>query len=122
LTSSARISVAQRNRYETKYGPVMPVSIGNGSRSDYPSGRIEDVSWLYIALLALAVAVVVGAEWPRLGARLGKSVGADARRRRERAKRKASLRVVPTTDADDFAASVERDLANLPTIEETDRR
>ena len=75
------------------------------------------MSWLYIALLALAVAVVVGAEWPRLGAR----VGADARRRRERAKRKASLRVVPT-DADDFAASVERDLAQLPTIEETDRR
>ena len=99
----------------------MPVSIGSGSRSDYPSGRIRSVSWLYIALLALAVAVVVGAEWPRLGARLGKSVGADARRRRERAKRKASLRVVPT-DADDFAASVERDLANLPTIEETDRR
>jgi len=31
------------------------------------------------------------------------------------------LRVVET-DADDFAASVERDLANLPTIEETDRR
>ena len=122
MTSSARISVAQRNRYETKYGPVMPVSIGNECRSDYPSGRIGGVSWLYIALLALAVAVVVGAEWPRLGARLGKSVGVDARRRRERAKRKASLRVVPTTDADDFAASVERDLANLPTIEETDRR
>ena len=75
------------------------------------------MSWLYIALLALAVAVVVGAEWPRLGSR----VGADARRRRERARRKASLRVVPT-DADDFAASVERDLAQLPTIEETDRR
>jgi hypothetical protein len=75
------------------------------------------VSWLYIALLALAVAVVIGAEWPRLQAR----VGGDARRRRARAKRKASLRVV-RTDADDFAASVERDLANLPTIEETDRR
>jgi hypothetical protein len=75
------------------------------------------VSWLYIALLALAVAAVVGAEWPRLGSR----VGADARRRRERARRKAALRVVPT-DADDFAASVERDLAQLPTIEETDRR
>jgi len=29
---------------------------------------------------------------------------------------------VVETDADDFAASVERDLANLPTIEETDRR
>jgi len=75
------------------------------------------VSWLYIALLALAVAAVVGAEWPRLGSR----VGADARRRRDRARRKASLRIVPS-DADDFAASVERDLAQLPTIEETDRR
>jgi predicted nucleic acid-binding protein len=75
------------------------------------------VSWLYIALLALALAVVVGAEWPRFGARIGH----DARRRREREKRKASLRVVPD-EADDFAASVERDLAQLPTIEETDRR
>ena len=81
------------------------------------------MSWLYIALLALAVAVVVGAEWPRLGARFELRVGPDARRRRERARRKASLRVVqPTDDADEFAASVERDLANLPTIEETDRR
>jgi hypothetical protein len=80
------------------------------------------VSWLYIALLALAVAILVGAEWPRLGSRLGTHVGADARRRRERAKRKASLRVVQTTDADDFAASVERDLANLPTTEDESRR
>ncbi|HKB93072.1 MAG TPA: hypothetical protein VKC62_02395 [Gaiellaceae bacterium] len=75
------------------------------------------MSWLYIALLASAVAVFVGAEWPRLAPRLG----ADARKRRRRAKRKSTLRVVET-DADDFAASVERDLANLPTIEETDRR
>jgi hypothetical protein len=79
------------------------------------------VSWLYIALLALAVAIVVGAEWPRLESRLGSRLGAEARRRRERAKRKATLRVIPT-DADDFAASVERDLARLPTIEETDHR
>jgi hypothetical protein len=77
------------------------------------------VSWLYIALLALAVAVFAGAEWPRLQVRLG--LGSDARRRRQRAKRKSTLHVVET-DADDFAASVERDLANLPTIEETDRR
>jgi hypothetical protein len=48
-------------------------------------------------------------------------LGAEARRRRDRAKRKKTLRVVHT-DADDFAASVERDLAQLPTIEETDRR
>jgi len=75
------------------------------------------VSWLYIALLALAVAVVVGAEWPRLEAK----VGAEPRRRRERAKRKAGLRVV-RDEADDFAASVERDLANLPTIDDRERR
>ena len=80
------------------------------------------MSWLYIALLASAVAVLIGAEWPRFGASLEARVGVDARRRRERAKRKASLRVVQHTDADDFAASVERDLAQLPTIEETDRR
>jgi hypothetical protein len=79
------------------------------------------VSWLYIALLALAVAIFVGAEWPRLESRLGQHVGADARRRRDRARRKATMHVVPS-DADDFAASVERDLAQLPTIEETDRR
>ena len=81
------------------------------------------MSWLYIALLAAAVAVVIAAEWPRLEERFGSHVSGEARRRRQREKRKQSLRIVqPTTDADDFAASVERDLANLPTIEETDRR
>jgi len=91
---------------------------------DYPSfAKIGPVSWLYIALLALAVAVVAGAEWPRLGAGLQNRVGMGARRRRERAKRKASLRVVePVSDADDFVASVERDLANLPTTEDEYRR
>ena len=80
------------------------------------------MSWLYIALLAAAVAVVVAAEWPRLERRVGGQISGEARRRRERERRKASLRVVQTTDQDDFAASVERDLANLPTIEESDRR
>jgi hypothetical protein len=82
------------------------------------------VGWLYIALLALAVSVVAGAEWPRLGARFENRIGGEARRRRQRAKRKASLRVIETTttDADDFAASVERDLANLPTTEDEYRR
>jgi hypothetical protein len=75
------------------------------------------VSWLYIALLLCAVAVVVGAEWPRLGKRFG----LEARKKRERARRKANLRLLKS-DTDDFAASVERDLAQLPTIEETDRR
>ncbi len=99
-------------------------SIGRWRQSVYPSfAKIGHVSWLYIALLALAVAVFAGAEWPRLGARLEHHVGADARRRRERARRKASFRVIePTSDADDFAASVERDLANLPTTEDEYRR
>jgi energy-coupling factor transporter ATP-binding protein EcfA2 len=80
------------------------------------------VSWLYIALLAAAIAVVAAAEWPRLEGRIGTRVSGETRRRRERDRRKASLRVVQNPDQDDFAASVERDLANLPTIEETDRR
>jgi len=76
------------------------------------------VSWLYIALLAVAVVLVAGAEWPRLEERFG----ADTRRRRQRARRKASLRVVRDDEADEFAASVERDLANLPTIDDRERR
>ena len=106
----------------------MRLVIGPDGLEVYPHpgfAKIGLVSWLYIALLALAVAVVVGAEWPRLESRLSGRIGPDARRERERAKerakRKATLRVVPD-DADDFAASVERDLAQLPTIEETDRR
>jgi len=80
------------------------------------------VSWLYLALLAAAIAVLAAAEWPRLEGRFGAHVSGEARRQRERQRRKASLRIVETTDADDFAASVERDLANLPTINERDRR
>jgi hypothetical protein len=79
------------------------------------------VSWLFVALLAGAVAVLIGAEWSRLMSRFG----VDARRRRDRARRKASLRVVNgtnETETEEFARSVERDLANLPTIEEKDRR
>jgi hypothetical protein len=76
------------------------------------------VGWLYIALLAVAVGLVAGAEWPRLEQRFG----GDSRRRRQRARRKASLRVVRDDEADEFAASVERDLANLPTIDDRERR
>jgi hypothetical protein len=76
------------------------------------------VSWLYIALLAVAVVLVAGAEWPRLEARFG----VDSRRQRQREKRKKSFRVVGDDEADEFAASVERDLANLPTIDDRERR
>lgn len=75
------------------------------------------MSWLSVALLACAVVAVIGAEWPRLGER----VGLEARRKRERAKRKSQLKLL-RTESDDFAASVERDLEQLPTLEDFDRR
>ena len=75
------------------------------------------MSWLSLALLICAVAVVIGAEWPRLRERLG----FEARRKRGRARQKAQLRLL-RGDTDDFAASVERDLDQLPTIEDYDRR
>ena len=75
------------------------------------------MSWPWIVLLIAAVVVVIGAEWSRVNG----LVGADARRRRERSKRKASFRVI-RSEEEEFAASVERDLAELPTIEEKDRR
>jgi hypothetical protein len=77
------------------------------------------VSWLSIALLAAAVVILIGAEWPRLNSRFGSG----ARKRRERARRKATWHIVQSTEAarsesEEFAASVERDLEQLPTIEE----
>ena len=83
------------------------------------------VSWLSVALLACAVLAVIGAEWPRLSERLG----LEARRKRQRARRKSQWKLVPgesedqDVDAEDFAASVERDLEQLPTttLDESDR-
>jgi hypothetical protein len=76
------------------------------------------VSWLSVVLLTLAVLAVIGAEWPRLSER----VGFEAVRKRKRARRKAQLRLLRGSDTDDFAASVERDLEQLPTLEDSDRR
>lgn len=70
-----------------------------------------------IALLVGTVAAVVGAEWPRLSQKFGN----EARDRRERARRKSQLKLL-RTETEEFAASVERDLDQLPTIEETDRK
>ena len=74
------------------------------------------VSWLFIALLAAAVLVLVGAEWPRVSER----AGSRARPKRARARQKAQLRLL-RNESDEFAASVQRDLEKLPTIEEHDR-
>jgi Flp pilus assembly protein TadB len=73
------------------------------------------VSWLFIALLAAAVVVLIAAEWPRLAGR----AGSRARQSRARARQKAQLRLLKT-ESDEFAASVQRDLERLPTIEEHD--
>jgi hypothetical protein len=75
------------------------------------------VGWVMIALLACAAAAVIGAEWPRLTARYGN----EARQRRERSKRKGQLKLL-RTETEEFAASVERDLDRLPTIEESDQK
>ena len=72
------------------------------------------MSWPWLALLLAAVAVVIAAEWPRVHAALG----VDARKRRERDRRKATLHVIVNDDVDEFEASVRRDLESLPTIEE----
>ncbi|MDQ4081619.1 MAG: hypothetical protein M3123_01825 [Actinomycetota bacterium] len=72
-----------------------------------------------LVLLVCAVLLVVGAEWPRLTSRFG----SDARTSRARARRKREFTVIEgKQEDDDFAASVERDLANLPVIEERDDR
>lgn len=77
------------------------------------------MSVVWIALFVAAIAVLVAAEWPRLDRAFGK----EGRRGRERARRKANLKVIRSDDADsleEFAASVERDLSRLPTIDERD--
>ena len=81
------------------------------------AATIAAVGWLSIALLVCAVALVIAAEWPRLTSRLG----VNARKDRERARRKANLKLL-RTESDEFAASVERDLSQLPTVEERDPR
>ena len=76
------------------------------------------VDVLAIALLVSAVLVLAGAEWPRLAPRLG----VEGRVRRGRARRKRKLRVVGGKQDEDFVASVQRDLEDLPVLEERDDR
>lgn len=77
------------------------------------------MGWIYALLLCCAVAVLVAAEWPRLSDRLGMNGRAIPKRRRPR-RAKPHLRLV-RTESEEFAASVERDLERLPTIDERDR-
>jgi hypothetical protein len=70
-------------------------------------------------LLLAAAVLLVAAEWPRLAG------VAEIRAKRNRDRRKSRLRVVQEDgddDHEDFARSVERDLASLPTIDEHEPR
>jgi len=76
---------------------------------------LSAVSLFAIVMLAAAVVLLVAAEWSRF-AKVG-----EVRARRERRRRRSRLRVVDDAGPDDdFARSVERDLAALPTIDEHD--
>ena len=76
------------------------------------------VSLVAIALLVAAVILLGATEWPRISKRAG--LGLPQRKPR---RRKSHLHVVQTDDeSDEFARSVERDLAKLPTIDERDRK
>ncbi len=76
------------------------------------------MSLIAVVLLAAAAVVVVAAEWPRIAR---SPLGGEGRRLRQRSRRKQNLKLL-RTESDDFAASVERDLAKLPTIEEREER
>jgi hypothetical protein len=74
------------------------------------------MSPIAIVLLIAALVIVAAAEWPRVSGMLGMD---GRRQRRRRRKSKANLHVVHP-DHEEFARSVERDLAALPTIDEKD--
>lgn len=80
---------------------------------------MSGVGWIAIGLLVAAVLVVIGAEWPRLSER----IGADAWAARSRKRRKEKLTLIEgEAEEDDFVKSVERDLADLPVLDEHEDR
>ncbi len=84
--------------------------------------RMAAVGFFALALLVCAVLLLVAAEWPRIVGRLGEA--SERRGARARSRRKERFTVIEGEGdgADEFAASVERDLANLPVIGEHDDR
>ena len=76
-----------------------------------------------VVLLVAALVLLAAAELPRLtGGRAGtRSMGA-IRPRRRAGRRSNHLRVVKDDESDEFARSVERDLANLPTYDPRAKR
>ncbi|MEI8106118.1 MAG: hypothetical protein WCH31_09825 [Actinomycetes bacterium] len=68
-----------------------------------------------VVMLVAAVALVVSAEWQRIG----RMLGVEGLPGRDRRRRKTRLRLVEP-ESQEFARSVERDLAALPTVEDRD--
>ena len=79
------------------------------------------MGWIAIGLLVAAVLVVVGAEWPRLSERIGADAWA-ARSRRRRKEKLTLIRGDEEDEDDEFVKSVERDLADLPVLDEHEDR
>jgi hypothetical protein len=73
------------------------------------------VGVLALVLLGCAVLLVLAAEWSRVSGRFE-----GLRSQRSRTRRKRRLKVVEGGEDEDFAASVERDLANLPVLDKRD--
>jgi hypothetical protein len=121
-TRTARATVAQpRMKRSTARGKL---SRGIGFVSAHnprvlsPLTTIGRVGVVAIVLAACALILVVGAEWPRIAGRTGWNV--QPPRRRTRRRRRTDLTVIEGGDSDDFARSVERDLENLPVLEDRD--
>jgi hypothetical protein len=76
-----------------------------------------------LVLIACAVGLVVGAEWPRLAGRFRRPErDRPARRKRRRGKGDLTLVETEPGDVDDFERSVARDLENLPVLGDPDDR
>src|SRR4029453_10182471 len=116
-TNNARISAVQKAKYSTTKAGEFTKVLSAPPGAPFRVGSMAVVSWLSVALLLCAVAVGIGAWWRRLSERLG----VEPRRKRERARRKSQLRLLKS-ETDEFAASVERDLAPLHATENNARR
>jgi len=139
-TSTARATIPQAKKIRSAKGsgishgmaPVSdrcggPIRFGSENQPDGGGpfrGPERDynacVGWIAIGLLVATVLILLGAEWPRLSGR----VGADAWAERSRRRRKEKLTLIRGDEAedDDFKRSVERDLADLPVLDEHEDR
>ncbi len=76
-----------------------------------------------MVLLVAALVLLAAAELPRLAGRSAGQTGRTGSLTRRRPKRRnPHLHVVRDEDSDEFARSVERDLANLPTYDPRAKR